>query len=157
MAETEFAYTTYIKTTPERLWRALTDPAFTRRYWGATFASDWNVGSTVTWQEAGVTIADPAQVVLESEPYRRLAYAWHTFTPAWAKTHWGERGGLRQDRHRAPIEGDLRDRTALRTDELHKCDLDQMAGGCRDPAEGEVVLARNCRCSAGVLPCRPAA
>jgi len=41
----------------------------------------------VTWQEAGVTIADPAQVVLESEPYRRLAYAWHTFTPEWAKTH----------------------------------------------------------------------
>jgi uncharacterized protein YndB with AHSA1/START domain len=58
----------------------LTDPAFTRRYWVATLASDWNVGSTVTWQEAGVTIADPAQVVLEAEPYRRLAYAWHTFT-----------------------------------------------------------------------------
>lgn len=87
MADTVFVYTTYIKTTPERLWQALTDPAFTRRYWGATFASDWNVGSTVTWEEAGVTIADPAQVVLESEPYRRLAYAWHTFTPEWAKTH----------------------------------------------------------------------
>jgi uncharacterized protein YndB with AHSA1/START domain/DNA-binding transcriptional ArsR family regulator len=87
MADTEFVYTTYINTTPQRLWRALTDPAFTRRYWGATFASDWNVGSTVTWQEAGVTIADPAQVVLEAEPYRRLAYAWHTFTPEWATTH----------------------------------------------------------------------
>src|SRR5213592_397563 len=33
-----FVYTTYIKTTPERLWQALTDPAFTRRYWfGVTF------------------------------------------------------------------------------------------------------------------------
>ena len=31
----EFVYTTYISTTPERLWQALTDPAFTRRYWGA--------------------------------------------------------------------------------------------------------------------------
>src|SRR3954466_13189150 len=29
-----FVYTTYIKTTPERLWQALTDPAFTERYWG---------------------------------------------------------------------------------------------------------------------------
>jgi uncharacterized protein YndB with AHSA1/START domain/DNA-binding transcriptional ArsR family regulator len=87
MADTEFVYTTYINTTPEQLWQALTDPAFTRRYWGATFASDWKVGSTMTWQEAGVTIADPAQVVLESEPYRRLAYAWHTFTPEWAETH----------------------------------------------------------------------
>src|SRR3954466_10939404 len=28
-----FVYTTYIKTTPERLWQALTDPLFTRRYW----------------------------------------------------------------------------------------------------------------------------
>ena len=30
----EFVYTTYISTTPERLWQALTDPAFTQRYWG---------------------------------------------------------------------------------------------------------------------------
>src|SRR5579862_5994479 len=30
----EFVYTTYIRTTPEQLWRGLTDPAFTRRYWG---------------------------------------------------------------------------------------------------------------------------
>src|SRR5919199_2373479 len=38
-----FVYTTYIKTTPERLWQALTDPAFTRRYWfGVTFETDWN-------------------------------------------------------------------------------------------------------------------
>src|SRR5690242_5009646 len=29
-----FVYTTYIRTTPERLWEALTDPAFTERYWG---------------------------------------------------------------------------------------------------------------------------
>ena len=33
-----FVYTTYINATPERLWTALTDPAFTRRYWGVTLA-----------------------------------------------------------------------------------------------------------------------
>ncbi|MQA84648.1 MAG: helix-turn-helix domain-containing protein [Streptosporangiales bacterium] len=87
MGKPEFVYTTYIKTTPERLWQALTDPAFTRRYWGVTFESDWTVGSTMTWEEAGVTIADPAQVVLESEPYRRLSYTWHTFTREWAEAH----------------------------------------------------------------------
>jgi hypothetical protein len=38
----------------------------------------WKVGSTMTWQQDGVTIDDPAQVVLESEPYRRLAYSWQT-------------------------------------------------------------------------------
>jgi uncharacterized protein YndB with AHSA1/START domain/DNA-binding transcriptional ArsR family regulator len=85
MGNPEFVYTTYINTTPERLWQALTDPAFTRRYWGVTFESDWSVGSTMTWEERGVKIADPAQVVLESDPYRRLAYSWHTFTPEHAE------------------------------------------------------------------------
>ena len=85
MGSNEFVYTTYINTTPERLWQALTDPAFTRRYWGVAFESDWNVGSTMTWEEGGVKTSDPAQVVLESEPYRRLAYTWHTLTPEWAE------------------------------------------------------------------------
>ncbi len=31
-----------------------------------------------------MTIADPEQVVVESEPYRRLSYTWHTFTHEWA-------------------------------------------------------------------------
>ncbi len=77
----EFVYTTYIRTTPERLWQALTDPSFTRRWWQTTFETDWEVGSTMTWDNHGVIIADPEQVVLESDPYRRLAYRWHTFTP----------------------------------------------------------------------------
>src|SRR3954465_11133017 len=36
-----FVYTTYIKTTPERLWQALTAPAFTEAYWGITSDSAW--------------------------------------------------------------------------------------------------------------------
>jgi uncharacterized protein YndB with AHSA1/START domain len=85
MQKPEFVYTTYIKTSPMELWRALTQPAFTQRYWGTTFDTDWKVGSPMTWNEHGVTIADPAQVVLESEPYRRLSYTWHTFTPEWGE------------------------------------------------------------------------
>jgi uncharacterized protein YndB with AHSA1/START domain/DNA-binding transcriptional ArsR family regulator len=76
-----FVYTTYIRTTPERLWQALTDPAFTERYWGLTFDTDWQPGSEMTWHQRGVTIADSEQVILEAEPYRRLSYTWHTFTP----------------------------------------------------------------------------
>lgn len=81
----EFVYTAYIKTTPERLWQALTDPAFTRRYWGVAFETDWKPGSTITWHEESTTMADPEQVVLEAEPGRRLSYTWHTFTPEWAE------------------------------------------------------------------------
>ncbi|MGC9665276.1 ArsR/SmtB family transcription factor [Planosporangium sp. 12N6] len=87
MSDTAFVYTTYIHTTPERLWQALTDPAFTSRYWGVTFDTDWAEGSTMTWQEGGVATADPDQVVLEAEPYRRLAYTWHTFTREFADAH----------------------------------------------------------------------
>jgi uncharacterized protein YndB with AHSA1/START domain/DNA-binding transcriptional ArsR family regulator len=81
-----FVYTTYIQTTPERLWQALTEPAFTERYWAISFDSDWKDGSTMTWHTRGVRIADPEQVVVESEPYRRLSYTWHTFTPEWAES-----------------------------------------------------------------------
>jgi uncharacterized protein YndB with AHSA1/START domain len=77
----EFVYTTYIRTTPDALWRALTDPAFTERYWGVALRSDWQVGSEVVWEQHGVTIADPGQVVLEADPPRRLSYTFHTFTP----------------------------------------------------------------------------
>jgi uncharacterized protein YndB with AHSA1/START domain len=80
MPDSPFVYTTYISTTPQRLWQALTDPAFTSRYWNLTFDTDWAAGSEMTWHNHGVTIADPEQVVLESDPYRRLSYTWHTFT-----------------------------------------------------------------------------
>src|SRR3954449_1635256 len=84
MDKPSFVYTTYIRTTPERLWQALTEPAFTERYWGMAFESDWKAGSTYTLRQFGLTIADREQVVLEADPYRRLSYTWHTFTPEWA-------------------------------------------------------------------------
>src|SRR3954471_16437140 len=84
MDKPSFVYTTYIRTTPERLWQALTEPAFTERYWGMVLESDWKAGSTYTLRQFGLTIADREQVVLESDPYRRLSYTWHTFTPEWA-------------------------------------------------------------------------
>jgi uncharacterized protein YndB with AHSA1/START domain/DNA-binding transcriptional ArsR family regulator len=74
-----FVYTTYIKTTPEQLWQALTDPAFTRRYWNIEFETDWQVGSPMTWHQRGVAISDPEQVVLEADPPHRLSYTWHSW------------------------------------------------------------------------------
>jgi uncharacterized protein YndB with AHSA1/START domain/DNA-binding transcriptional ArsR family regulator len=85
MSSAEFVYTTYIRTTPEALWRALTDPAFTIRYWGMSFDTDWKAGSPMVWLQDGTKIVDPEQVVLESDPYRRLSYTWHTLTPEWAE------------------------------------------------------------------------
>jgi uncharacterized protein YndB with AHSA1/START domain/DNA-binding transcriptional ArsR family regulator len=85
MDKPSFVYTTYIQTTPERLWEALTSPAFTQRYWSATFQTDWKPGSEMVWNLFGVTVAHPEQVVLEADPPRRLSYTWHTFTPQLAR------------------------------------------------------------------------
>ena len=92
---TSFTYTTYIHATPERVWQGLTDPAVTKRYWRhqrageKTFRSDWKKGSTyhLAHEEVGLVVSDPEQVILESDPYRRLAYTWHTFTPEWAAAY----------------------------------------------------------------------
>jgi len=91
-AQTAFVYTTYIQASPERVWQGLTDPALMKRYWRhqkagpKTFRSDWKKGSTyeMTHEEVGLVVSGPDQVVLESDPYRRLAYTWHTVTPDWA-------------------------------------------------------------------------
>lgn len=73
----EFAYTIYIKTTPEKLWHALTDTEFTRSYWfGCTLSSDWTVGSRMHMDRYGKVMNEC--VVLESDPPRRLSYSWHS-------------------------------------------------------------------------------
>jgi DNA-binding transcriptional ArsR family regulator/uncharacterized protein YndB with AHSA1/START domain len=98
--QTTFVYTTYINATPERVWQGLTDPAFTTRYWrhptagGVSMPTDWAKGSTydLAYEEAGLVVRDAEQVVLESDPYRRLAYTWHTFSPEWAALHGFDEG-----------------------------------------------------------------
>jgi uncharacterized protein YndB with AHSA1/START domain/DNA-binding transcriptional ArsR family regulator len=81
----DFVYTTYIKTTPERLWQALTDPKFTQQYWGVQLETDWKAGSDIVWHHGDVAVDGPGQVVLEHDPYRRLAYTWHHITPEFAQ------------------------------------------------------------------------
>jgi len=80
-----FVYTTYIRTTPERLWQGLTDPAFTRQYWLTELRTDWVKGSPIIWDNHGVVVDDPGSVVLEADPYRRLSYSWHTMSPELAE------------------------------------------------------------------------
>jgi uncharacterized protein YndB with AHSA1/START domain len=89
---TNFTYPIYIQSTPEQVWQGLTNPDLMKRYWrhhkaGAkTFRSDWKKGSTydMAHDEVELVVSDPEQVILESDPFLRLAYTWHTFTPEWA-------------------------------------------------------------------------
>ena len=69
----DFVYVTYIESTPERVWHALTDADLTASYWGHSNVSDWQVGSP--WEHRrtdGSGVADVAGEVLESEPPHRL-------------------------------------------------------------------------------------
>lgn len=75
VSDTEFVYVTYIRTDAETLFRALTEPEFTRRYWGATLVSDWQVGSPLRWEEGDSTLE--GQEILASDPPRLLSYSWH--------------------------------------------------------------------------------
>lgn len=77
MSKPEFVYTTFIKTTPEKLWHALTDTEFTPSYWfGCSLSSDWKVGSRMHMDRGGKVVNEC--VVLESDPPRRLSYSWHS-------------------------------------------------------------------------------
>ncbi|MGH9019539.1 MAG: SRPBCC family protein [Acidimicrobiales bacterium] len=81
----EFTYATYLRATPEDVWRALTDPDWTVRYWmGLRFETTWETGATMVWRMPGVAIDHPDQVVVGATPGEELAYTWHTFTPEWA-------------------------------------------------------------------------
>jgi len=79
----DFVYVTYIRTTPEKLWEALTEPSFIARYFdGGGPRSDWQVGSKVLWSMwAGDGPHDWDQHVLEADPPRRLSYSWHNYQP----------------------------------------------------------------------------
>ena len=83
MSKPEFVYVSYIRTTAELLYRALTERAFMERYWGVVVESDWTVGSAITWEKNGMKQTDTRQVVLEADPPRRLSYTWHAITAEW--------------------------------------------------------------------------
>lgn len=71
-----FVYVTYIRTTPAKLWTALTDQAFIRRYWfGMTITCDWKKGSPWTMTHADGTLTDSGKI-LEVVPRRRLVIRW---------------------------------------------------------------------------------
>lgn len=81
MSETEFVYVTYIRTTPEALWEALTDPEFTARYWGAKLHSDWTEGAELLWEEFGDEPRDLGQRVLVADKPNVLSYSWQQLQP----------------------------------------------------------------------------
>jgi uncharacterized protein YndB with AHSA1/START domain len=76
MARSTFVYVTYIRTTPERLWSALTDAAFHNKYWfGMHCESGWTAGSPWKLVAPGGQVFDAGEIV-EAERPRRLVIRW---------------------------------------------------------------------------------
>jgi uncharacterized protein YndB with AHSA1/START domain len=82
----EKVFEIYIKTSPERLWQAITDPEMRRKYtFGVGVYSDWQPGSSYIGRATDVTIAPKMPIVegenLEVDPPRRLV---QSFRALWS-------------------------------------------------------------------------
>jgi len=74
MNNTEFVYVTYIKTSPEKLWKALTTTEFTRQYWfGTHMVSDWKEGASISLEQADGT-KNVVGHILKYKPFTELSY-----------------------------------------------------------------------------------
>jgi uncharacterized protein YndB with AHSA1/START domain len=73
---TKFVYVTYIRTTQEKLWEALTKPEFTKLYWCGTWQeSDWKQGSSWKIMIPDGRVADEGEVEEIDKP-KHLVLKW---------------------------------------------------------------------------------
>ncbi len=75
MDKRTYVYVTYIVTTPEKVWEAITDRAISASYWGRENVSEWKVGSSWAHQ-LPFQSPDGVGEVLEADPPRRLVLTW---------------------------------------------------------------------------------
>ena len=82
MSNDRFVYVTYIRSTPEKIWQALTLPEFQRQYWfGMHIDSDFKAGSPWKLAFDDGRVADEGEI-LESNPPHRLVISWrHQMRP----------------------------------------------------------------------------
>jgi uncharacterized protein YndB with AHSA1/START domain len=76
MTASTFVYVTFIRTSANELWSALTDPETMKKYWfGFRAESDWKAGSSWTLMHPDGRVADTGEIV-ESDPPNRLVLKW---------------------------------------------------------------------------------
>jgi uncharacterized protein YndB with AHSA1/START domain len=76
MTRSTFVYATYIRTTPQELWTALTNPDFIVQYWfGMHCESDFTTGSSWRLLSESGELFDSGEIV-EADPPRRLVIRW---------------------------------------------------------------------------------
>lgn len=75
-SRSSFVYVTFIRTTPEKLWEALTDPQFIRQYWfGCTVECGWKKAAPWKLVQADGRVMDSGEII-EIDPPRRMIIRW---------------------------------------------------------------------------------
>ncbi len=87
--ESRFVYVTYIRTTPAKLWAALTSADLARQYWrGAWPEAEWRAGGAWKLMLPDGRTADMGEIVA-FEPEKRLAIRWRNeFKPEFKAEGW---------------------------------------------------------------------
>ena len=122
--DTAAVFEIYIKTTPERLWEAITDRELRAKYsFGVGTESDWSKGSSYNWSVPGVVDIASGEN-LEVDPPRRLV---QTFTALWSDEVRAE-GASRVTWEIEPV-GDDSCRLTVTHDQLNKGANGELYGG----------------------------
>ena len=120
----EKVYEIYIRTTPERLWEAITDPEIRSKYnFGAGVVSDWTPGSPLVMGADGAGGLLGEGEVLEVDPPHRLV---HTFVALWGDEVMAE-GASRVTWEIEPVADSCR--LTVIHDQLREGANDQLFGG----------------------------
>lgn len=110
-----FVYVTFIRTTPDKLWQALTQPEFQKQYFfGAAQECDWKAGSSWKIVAPDDTLVDSGEV-LEIDPPKRLVLKWRNEYKAEARAE-----GYSRMTYTLEPQGDL-----VKFTVLHEMDIGQ--------------------------------
>jgi len=127
-----FVYVTVIRTTPEKLWKALTDAQVIREYWfGAIVECDWKVGSPWRKSRDNGNLTDTGEI-LEIDPPHRLVLRWQG---EW-KPEFKAEGASRFTATLAPMDG------AVKLTSIHEIERPD-SKFIRDLSEGWPLVLSN--------------
>jgi uncharacterized protein YndB with AHSA1/START domain/DNA-binding transcriptional ArsR family regulator len=118
----EKVFEIYIRTTPERLWNAITDPEIRSKYnFGARAVSKWTAGSSIELRSGDLLLAEGE--VIDVDPPRSLV---HTMVALWGEDVRSE-GVSRVTWEIEPVQDSCR--LVVTHDELREGANDQLFGG----------------------------
>jgi uncharacterized protein YndB with AHSA1/START domain len=104
LQKTTFIYVTYIRSTPEKLWQALTTPGFNRQFFfGATQESEWKKGAAWRLMIPDGRVADSGEI-LEIDPPRRLVLKWRNEFMPELRAEGYSRMTLKIEKHGASVK-----------------------------------------------------